>query len=83
MPFDQRLLVDILATKTRQLPELTTSWCPQREEHGYLFAPVFKPSTHRWSAVDVMARLNQPIGDHIPLRFYQNLTLKSLSRMFL
>ena len=66
MPFDQRLLVDILATKTRQLPELTTSWCPQRQEHRYLFAPVFKPSTHRWSAVDVMARLNKPIGDHIP-----------------
>ncbi|KAF8061778.1 hypothetical protein FPV67DRAFT_1586897, partial [Lyophyllum atratum] len=44
----------------------TTQWCPEREEHGYFYAPVFKCSTnprvataHRWSAVDVISRMNK------------------------
>ncbi|KAJ7819056.1 hypothetical protein B0H14DRAFT_3876804 [Mycena olivaceomarginata] len=51
----------------RVLQELTTSWCPEREEHGYLLTPLFKCSTnprvataHRWTAVDVVARMNKP-----------------------
>ncbi|KAJ6500820.1 hypothetical protein C8R45DRAFT_1123429 [Mycena sanguinolenta] len=51
----------------RVLQELTTSWCPEREEHGYLLTPLFKCSTnprvataHRWNMVDVMARLSKP-----------------------
>ncbi|KAJ6455947.1 hypothetical protein C8R47DRAFT_1029492, partial [Mycena vitilis] len=51
----------------RVLQELTTSWCPEREEHGYLLTPLFKCSTnprvataHRWNMVDVMARISKP-----------------------
>ncbi|KAJ6630320.1 hypothetical protein B0H10DRAFT_2349520 [Mycena sp. CBHHK59/15] len=51
----------------RVLQELTTSWCPDREEHGYLLTPLFKCNTnprvataHRWSMVDVMARMSKP-----------------------
>ncbi|KAJ7041943.1 hypothetical protein C8F04DRAFT_111681 [Mycena alexandri] len=51
----------------RVLQELTTSWCPDREEHGYLLTPLFKCSTnpraataHRWNMVDVMARMSKP-----------------------
>ncbi|KAJ7494337.1 hypothetical protein B0H11DRAFT_2227758 [Mycena galericulata] len=51
----------------RVLQELTTSWCPDREEHGYLLTPLFKCNTnprvataHRWNMVDVMARMNKP-----------------------
>ncbi|KAF7359056.1 hypothetical protein MSAN_01246500 [Mycena sanguinolenta] len=51
----------------RVLQELTTSWCPEREEHGYLLTPLFKCSTnprvataHRWNMVDVMARMSKP-----------------------
>ncbi|KAF8895756.1 hypothetical protein CPB85DRAFT_210335 [Mucidula mucida] len=49
------------------LQQLTTSWCPDREEHGYALAPVFRCNTnprvataHRWSTVDIMARINKP-----------------------
>ncbi|KAG6830254.1 hypothetical protein H0H87_008743 [Tephrocybe sp. NHM501043] len=45
----------------------TTVWCPEREEHGYFYTPAFKCSTnprvataHRWSPVDVIARMNKP-----------------------
>ncbi|KAJ7061481.1 hypothetical protein C8F01DRAFT_1137539 [Mycena amicta] len=51
----------------RVLQELTTSWCPEREEHGYTLTPLFKCSTnprvataHRWNMVDVMARMGKP-----------------------
>ncbi|KAK7036006.1 hypothetical protein R3P38DRAFT_3263460 [Favolaschia claudopus] len=51
----------------RVLQELTTSWCPDREEHGYMLIPLFKCSTnprvataHRWNMVDVMSRLSKP-----------------------
>ncbi|KAA1475825.1 hypothetical protein DENSPDRAFT_784109, partial [Dentipellis sp. KUC8613] len=47
--------------------QLTTSWCPEREEHGYFLAPLFKCSTnprvataHRWSSVDVVGRMSKP-----------------------
>ncbi|KAF5386687.1 hypothetical protein D9615_002059 [Tricholomella constricta] len=45
----------------------TTQWCPEREEHGYFYTPVFKCNTnprvaaaHRWTAVDVISRMNKP-----------------------
>ncbi|GLB35623.1 hypothetical protein LshimejAT787_0211880 [Lyophyllum shimeji] len=45
----------------------TTHWCPEREEHGYFYAPAYKCSTnprvataHRWGAVDVISRMNKP-----------------------
>ncbi|KAJ7611790.1 hypothetical protein FB45DRAFT_941020 [Roridomyces roridus] len=51
----------------RVLQELTTSWCPDREEHGYMLTPLFKCNTnprvataHRWTMVDVMQRMNKP-----------------------
>ncbi|KAL7282894.1 hypothetical protein ACG7TL_002309 [Trametes sanguinea] len=51
----------------RVFQESTTTWCPEREEHGYYLTPVFKCSTnprvstaHRWSAVDLSARLDKP-----------------------
>ncbi|KAF8839849.1 hypothetical protein BDN67DRAFT_904658, partial [Paxillus ammoniavirescens] len=49
------------------LAELTTYWCPEREEHGYSLTPVFKCSTnprvataHRWLAVDVIGQMSSP-----------------------
>ncbi|KAJ3806393.1 hypothetical protein F5876DRAFT_80736 [Lentinula aff. lateritia] len=49
------------------LHQLTTSWCPQREEHGYYLTPVFKCNTnprvttaHRWAATDVMSKICKP-----------------------
>ncbi|KAJ4478400.1 hypothetical protein J3R30DRAFT_3890903 [Lentinula aciculospora] len=51
----------------RVLHQITTSWCPQREEHGYCLAPVFKCHTnprvttaHRWVATDVMSSICKP-----------------------
>ncbi|KAJ3720285.1 hypothetical protein DFJ43DRAFT_1095921 [Lentinula guzmanii] len=48
----------------RVLHRLTTSWCPQREEHGYYLTPVFKCTTnprvataHRWAATDVISKI--------------------------
>ncbi|KAF8830921.1 hypothetical protein HHX47_DHR1000012 [Lentinula edodes] len=49
------------------LHQLTTSWCPQREEHGYYLTPVFKCNTnprvataHRWATADVMSKICKP-----------------------
>ncbi|KAJ3885779.1 hypothetical protein GG344DRAFT_82358 [Lentinula edodes] len=49
------------------LHQLTTSWCPQREEHGYYLTPVFKCNTnprvataHRWATTDVMSKICKP-----------------------
>lgn len=54
-------------TDYRLLQQLTTTWCPEREEHGYFLTPAFKCNTnprigtaHRWSSVDVLARMNKP-----------------------
>ncbi|KAI0747769.1 hypothetical protein C8Q80DRAFT_1168343 [Daedaleopsis nitida] len=51
----------------RVFQQSTTTWCPEREEHGYCLTPVFKCSTnprvttaHRWFAVDISARLDTP-----------------------
>ncbi|CAA7260944.1 unnamed protein product [Cyclocybe aegerita] len=56
-----------LLSNYRILHNATTYWCPDREEHGYMYAPVFKCSTnpristaHRWSPVDVVGRMNKP-----------------------
>jgi hypothetical protein len=53
----------------RVLGQLTTYWCPEREEHGYMLTPVFKCSTnprvttaHRWTAVDVIGTMDRPTG---------------------
>ncbi|KAJ3782603.1 hypothetical protein GGU10DRAFT_407786 [Lentinula aff. detonsa] len=53
----------------RVLHQLTTSWCPQREEHGYYLTPVFKCTTnprvataHRWAATDVISKICKPTG---------------------
>ncbi|KIK96671.1 hypothetical protein PAXRUDRAFT_32236 [Paxillus rubicundulus Ve08.2h10] len=57
---------DVL-TNHRILAQLTTYWCPEREEHGYFLTPVFKCSTnprvataHRWLAVDVIGQMSSP-----------------------
>ncbi|THH21494.1 hypothetical protein EW146_g115 [Bondarzewia mesenterica] len=51
----------------RVFQHLTTAWCPEREEHGYLLTPLYKCNTnprvitaHRWSMVDVIGRMNKP-----------------------
>jgi hypothetical protein len=51
----------------RILQELTTSWCPDREEHGFMLAPIFKCTTnprtataHNWNTVDVIGSLATP-----------------------
>ncbi|KAF8209311.1 hypothetical protein K438DRAFT_1711616 [Mycena galopus ATCC 62051] len=61
------LMIHLLLSNYRVFQELTTSWCPEREEHGYLLTPLFKCSTnprvataHRWNMVDVMARMSKP-----------------------
>ncbi|TEB31480.1 hypothetical protein FA13DRAFT_370265 [Coprinellus micaceus] len=45
----------------------TTNWCPEREEHGFMYAPMFKCNTnpravtaHRWNTVDVIGRMAKP-----------------------
>ncbi|KAJ2929854.1 hypothetical protein H1R20_g7243, partial [Candolleomyces eurysporus] len=45
----------------------TTTWCPEREEHGFMYVPMFKCNTnpraltaHRWNAVDVIGRMSKP-----------------------
>ncbi|KAI0268312.1 hypothetical protein BC834DRAFT_686467 [Gloeopeniophorella convolvens] len=55
----------------RILQQLTTNWCPDREEHGYFLTPLFKCSTnprvataHRWTMVDVISRFDKPTGAH-------------------
>ncbi|KAH9179750.1 hypothetical protein EDB89DRAFT_511641 [Lactarius sanguifluus] len=47
--------------------QLTTNWCPEREEHGYFLTPLFKCTTnprvataHRWTMVDVISKLDKP-----------------------
>ena len=49
--------------------QLTTNWCPEREEHGYFLTPLFKCTTnprvataHRWTMVDVISQLDKPTG---------------------
>ncbi|KAG7086389.1 hypothetical protein E1B28_002346 [Marasmius oreades] len=57
----------------RQLPhyhvldDLTTYWCPQREEHGYFLTPAYKCTTHfrvstahQWSPADLFGTLTKP-----------------------
>ncbi|KAH9857469.1 hypothetical protein C2E23DRAFT_899910 [Lenzites betulinus] len=51
----------------RVFQHATTTWCPEREEHGYYLTPVFKCNTnprvstaHRWSAVDLATKLDKP-----------------------
>jgi len=51
----------------RILQELTTSWCPDREEHGFMLTPIFKCATnprtvtaHNWNTVDVIGSLANP-----------------------
>ncbi|KAF9481346.1 hypothetical protein BDN70DRAFT_855397 [Pholiota conissans] len=51
----------------RILQNHTTTWCPDREEHGFMYVPTFKCSTnpkvataHRWSAVDPIGRMIKP-----------------------
>ncbi|KAI0307209.1 hypothetical protein B0F90DRAFT_1622036 [Multifurca ochricompacta] len=50
--------------------QLTTNWCPEREEHGYYLTPLFKCSTnprvataHRWMMVDVISKLDKPAAE--------------------
>ncbi|KAG0694093.1 hypothetical protein DFH29DRAFT_1037030 [Suillus ampliporus] len=59
--------VGALLSNYRVLGQLTTYWCPEREEHGYLLTPIFKCNTnprvttaHRWTAVDVIGTMNKP-----------------------
>lgn len=56
----------------RVFQEYTTSWCPEREEHGYYLSPVFKcltnprtPTAHRWIASDLTLQTAQPMGTHL------------------
>ena len=46
-----------------------TNWCPDREEHGFMYVPLFKCSTnpralsaHRWNTVDAVGRMSKPTG---------------------
>jgi hypothetical protein len=53
----------------RIFQQLTTNWCPEREEHGYVLTPLFQCNTnprvataHRWMMVDVISKLDKPTG---------------------
>ncbi|OSX56290.1 hypothetical protein POSPLADRAFT_1160289 [Postia placenta MAD-698-R-SB12] len=55
---------DFLGTTT---VESTTSWCPEREEHGYFLTPMYKCHTnprvttaHQWTAADIDTKLDKP-----------------------
>ncbi|EED83673.1 predicted protein [Postia placenta Mad-698-R] len=55
---------DFLGTTT---VESTTSWCPEREEHGYFLTPMYKCHTnprvttaHQWTAADIDSKLDKP-----------------------
>ena len=59
----------------RIFQQLTTNWCPEREEHGYFLTPLFKCNTnprvitaHRWTIVDVLSKLNKPTGFYASYR---------------
>ncbi|EIW85673.1 hypothetical protein CONPUDRAFT_47136, partial [Coniophora puteana RWD-64-598 SS2] len=61
------ILISMLS-QYRLLYDLTTYWCPDREEHGYYLAPIFRCSTnprvttaHRWGGVDVIGPSSEPI----------------------
>ena len=54
----------------RVFQQSTTTWCPDREEHGYYLTPVFKCNTnprvstaHKWTAVDFTPKLDKPTGE--------------------
>jgi hypothetical protein len=88
------LLIDIPSHRLenhRIFQQLTTHWCPEREEHGYFLTPLFKCSTnprvataHRWMMVDVISKLDTPTGSHLSLlaRWLCSCLL-ALDRMFL
>lgn len=68
-PTGRRFFRIFSLTNYRVFQETTTSWCPDREEHGYYLTPLFKCSTnprvataHRWNAVDVGAELDKSSG---------------------
>ncbi|KAH6899250.1 hypothetical protein BKA70DRAFT_1115663, partial [Coprinopsis sp. MPI-PUGE-AT-0042] len=51
----------------RTLQYGTATWCPEREEHGFMYVPMFKCNTnprtitaHRWNAVDAIGRMARP-----------------------
>ncbi|KAI0781526.1 hypothetical protein BD413DRAFT_506005 [Trametes elegans] len=53
----------------RVFQDATTTWCPEREEHGYYLTPLYKCSTnprvntaHRWTIVDFATKLDRPTG---------------------
>lgn len=55
----------------RILPDATTVWCTEPEEHGYMLTPVFKcktnprlATTHRWNETEV---LHNPTNSPKPL----------------
>lgn len=66
------LLFSLRLANHRIFQQLTTNWCPEREEHGYFLTPLFKCNTnprvataHRWAVVDVIARLDRPTGPRV------------------
>lgn len=69
------MLLELLCSLTcrlgnhKILRSATTYWCPEREENGYMYSPVFKCSTnpriataHRWMSVDVLGCMEKPTG---------------------
>ncbi|KAI1791608.1 hypothetical protein LXA43DRAFT_1140231 [Ganoderma leucocontextum] len=51
----------------RVFQQSTTTWCPEREEHGYFLTPVLKCTTnprvnaaHRWTLADISGKLDKP-----------------------
>ncbi|TFK65345.1 hypothetical protein BDN72DRAFT_845674 [Pluteus cervinus] len=51
----------------RILNSATAQWCPEREEHGFFYSPMFKCTTstrvstaHCWSNVDPVGRFRRP-----------------------
>ena len=67
-PFHRANILHRLSTY-RILHNSSTTWCPDREEHGFMYVPMFKCSTnpkiataHRWNAADPVGRMAKPTG---------------------
>jgi hypothetical protein len=69
--------------------EDTTSWCPEREEHGVLLAPAFTCTTsvrsaivHGWSKADPLKQLSSPTRERLKHLLLRSLTLSNTDCFF-
>ncbi|KZT18832.1 hypothetical protein NEOLEDRAFT_115067 [Neolentinus lepideus HHB14362 ss-1] len=61
------IIVKNLVPNYRIFQESTTTWCPDREEHGYFLSPLYKCHTnprvataHNWKLADPVSKMAKP-----------------------